>query len=182
MPSGKCHFFTFIRRNNDSRHLIWLIKCDFFLLCSTLYFGKTSIFFFLVGASRGKNSMCFCSLWQCRLWSFQVRDTNLEFKAPHYTNLQISMISFDYSWFLGKNLSNFVSLPWKLHNWYFHNVSVLATRARASEPVKGLLEREKLQLMLLLLYFCLFKLYMFSWVHNTDLPMNVKLLFHKEKV
>ena len=54
MPSGKCHFFTFIRRNNDSRHLIWLIKCDFFLLCSTLYFGKTSIFFSNAGASRGK--------------------------------------------------------------------------------------------------------------------------------
>ena len=24
-------------------------------------------------------------------------------------------------WFLAKNLSNFVSLPWKLHNWYCHN-------------------------------------------------------------
>ena len=30
---------------------------------------------------------------------------------PHYTNLQNSMISFDYSRFLAKNLSNFVSLP-----------------------------------------------------------------------
>ena len=30
------------------------------------------------------------------------------------------MISFDYSWFLGKNLFNFVSLPWKLHNRYCH--------------------------------------------------------------
>ena len=27
---------------------------------------------------------------------------------PHYTNLQNSMVSFDYSWFLAKNLSNFV--------------------------------------------------------------------------
>jgi hypothetical protein len=31
------------------------------------------------------------------------------------------MISFDYSWFLAQNLSNFVSLPWKLHNRYCHN-------------------------------------------------------------
>ena len=30
------------------------------------------------------------------------------------------LISFDYSWFLAKNLSNFVSLPWKLHNRYCH--------------------------------------------------------------
>ena len=30
------------------------------------------------------------------------------------------MISFDYSWFLAKNLSNFVSLPWKFHNPYCH--------------------------------------------------------------
>ena len=25
---------------------------------------------------------------------------------------------FDYNWFLAKTLSNFVSLPWKLHNRY----------------------------------------------------------------
>ena len=35
--------------------------------------------------------------------------------------LQLSIISFDYSWFLDKNLSNFVSLPGKLHNRYCHN-------------------------------------------------------------
>ena len=40
---------------------------------------------------------------------------------PHYTNSQNSMIPFDYSWSLAQNLSNFVSLPWKLHNWYCHN-------------------------------------------------------------
>ena len=33
---------------------------------------------------------------------------------PHYTNSQNSMISFDYCWFLAKNLSNFVYLSWKL--------------------------------------------------------------------
>ena len=31
---------------------------------------------------------------------------------PNYTNLQNSMISFNCSWFLVKNLSNFVSLFW----------------------------------------------------------------------
>ena len=40
------------------------------------------------------------------------------FSPPHYTNSQNSMISFDCSWFLAKNLSSFVSLPWKLHNRY----------------------------------------------------------------
>ena len=40
--------------------------------------------------------------------------------AHHYSNSQNSIISFNYSWFLAKNLSNFVSLPWKLHNKYCH--------------------------------------------------------------
>ena len=31
------------------------------------------------------------------------------------------MISIDYSWSFAKNISNFVSLPWKLHNRYCHN-------------------------------------------------------------
>ena len=39
----------------------------------------------------------------------------------HSTNLQNSIISFDNSWFLAKNLSNFVSLHWKLHNRECHN-------------------------------------------------------------
>ena len=30
------------------------------------------------------------------------------------------MISFNYNWFLAKTLSNFVSLPWKLHNQFCH--------------------------------------------------------------
>ena len=38
----------------------------------------------------------------------------------HYANFQNAMILFDYSWFLAKNLSNFVSLPQKLHNRYCH--------------------------------------------------------------
>ena len=33
------------------------------------------------------------------------------FLTPPYDNLQNSMISFDYGYFLVKNLSNFVSLP-----------------------------------------------------------------------
>ena len=42
--------------------------------------------------------------------------------APHYSNFQNLVISFEYSWFLAKNLSNFVSLPWKLHNRECHSV------------------------------------------------------------
>ena len=38
---------------------------------------------------------------------------------PHYTNSQNSTTSFGcLCWFSAKNLSNFVSLPWKLHNRY----------------------------------------------------------------
>ena len=37
-----------------------------------------------------------------------------------YSNSQYSITSFDCSWFWAKNLSNFVSLPWKLHNRYCH--------------------------------------------------------------
>ena len=44
--------------------------------------------------------------------------------APHYSNFQNLVISFEYSWFLIKNLSNFVSLPWKLHNRKCHNNQV----------------------------------------------------------
>ena len=40
--------------------------------------------------------------------------------APHYSNFQNMVISFEYSWFLPKNLPNFVSLPWKLHNRECH--------------------------------------------------------------
>ena len=40
--------------------------------------------------------------------------------ARHYSNSQKLVISFEYSWFLAKKLSNFVSLPWKLHNQYCH--------------------------------------------------------------
>ena len=42
--------------------------------------------------------------------------------AHHYSNSQNSIISFDCSWFLAKNLSNFLSFPWKLHNRYCHNL------------------------------------------------------------
>ena len=48
--------------------------------------------------------------------------------ARHYSNSQNLVISFEYSWFLAKNLSNFVSLPWKLHNRKCHTRHVcLAT-------------------------------------------------------
>ena len=41
--------------------------------------------------------------------------------ARHYSNSQNLVISLEYSWFLAKNLSNFVSLPWKLHNRKCHS-------------------------------------------------------------
>ena len=41
--------------------------------------------------------------------------------SPHKVNSLNSIISFDYSWLLAKNLSNFVSLPWKLYNRYCHS-------------------------------------------------------------
>ena len=40
--------------------------------------------------------------------------------APHYSNFQNLVISFEYSWSLANNLSNFVSLPWKLHDRECH--------------------------------------------------------------
>ena len=42
--------------------------------------------------------------------------------APHYSNFQNLVISFEYSWFLDKNFSNFVSFPWKLHHQKCHSV------------------------------------------------------------
>ena len=45
---------------------------------------------------------------------------------PHYTIYQNSIISFDYSWFLGKNISNFVFPNYlKLHNLYCHNLHMI---------------------------------------------------------
>ena len=56
--------------------------------------------------------------------------------APHYSNFQNLVISFKYSWFLAKNLSNFVSLPWKLHNRYCHNLQAVHHQAvHHAEPV-----------------------------------------------
>ena len=48
--------------------------------------------------------------------------------ASHYSNFQNLVVSFEYSWFLTKNLSNFVSLPWKLHNRYCYNQRSLTER------------------------------------------------------
>ena len=59
--------------------------------------------------------------------------------APHYSNFQNFVISFEYSWFLAKNLSNFVSLHWKLHNrechtqhsWYLTCHCLICTRLKS---------------------------------------------------
>ena len=55
----------------------------------------------------------------CRKLTLKVKFWH--FLTPsHYTNSQNSIISFDYSWFLGKNLSNFIYPDLKLHNLYCH--------------------------------------------------------------
>ena len=56
---------------------------------------------------------------------------------PHYTNFKNSVISFDCSCFLTKSLSNFVSLPRKLHGRYCHSVvpSLLEYVELRIEPV-----------------------------------------------
>ena len=41
----------------------------------------------------------------------------------HYKNSQNLIVSFGCITFLAKNLSNFVSLPWKLHNRYYHTLT-----------------------------------------------------------
>ena len=81
-----------------------------------------------------------CSLIDILQWKKNQRDSDdfwhskltLKLKiwyfltAPHYSNFQNMVISFEYSWFLAKNLSNFVSLPWKLHDWYCHTADCTA--------------------------------------------------------
>ena len=54
--------------------------------------------------------------------------------ARHYSNSQNSIISFDFRWFLAKNLSNFVFLPWKLHNQYCHMIK--HTQIMLAQPKK----------------------------------------------
>ena len=49
------------------------------------------------------------------LWKSNYARTAL-FDTYQYANSQNSIISFDYSLFLGKNLSNFLFPEWKLHN------------------------------------------------------------------
>ena len=36
--------------------------------------------------------------------------------------------NFIWLQFLAENLSNFVSLPWKLHNQYYHNLHIKITK------------------------------------------------------
>ena len=55
----------------------------------------------------------FCHL----IATFQKKSFNPDF----FMYSQNSMISFDYSSYVAKNFSNFVSFPWKLHNQYCHN-------------------------------------------------------------
>ena len=56
-----------------------------------------------------------------RKLTFKVKFWHL-LTAHHYSNSPQLVISFDYSWCLAKNLSNFVSLHWKLNNRYCHTL------------------------------------------------------------
>ena len=65
---------------------------------------------------------------QKNLDDFCQRKLTLKVKFWHFWQLTATpilqiwyVISFDYSWFWAKNLSNFVFLLWKLHNRYCHN-------------------------------------------------------------
>ena len=68
----------------------------------------------------------------CRKIDFDSQILALFETSPLYTNSQNSMISFAYSWFLAKNLCNFVSLSWKIHNRYCHTVKQLQFTAYAT--------------------------------------------------
>ena len=48
------------------------------------------------------------------------------------------IISFDYCWTLDKKLSNFASLPWKLHKRYCHNEGFAFATADMKERLKEL--------------------------------------------
>ena len=72
-----------------------------------------------------------------------------QFTTTLILKIQSFHLWFDYSWFLAKNLSNFVSLPWKLHNRYCHKVGKIfsivgafqAFLPFASSPLFGFLYR-----------------------------------------
>ena len=74
---------------------------------------------------------------------------------PHYTNLQNSIISFDYSWFLDNNLSNFVPLAWKPHNPYCHTPRLqlntpITTRILPKPVLKPTIQLTKIEPLLFL--------------------------------
>ena len=86
---------------------IWLSKSIFYVKNH----GHLSQFFSLKNISLGSHFL---------LLTFFIISIfkSLHFLNAHYSNYKIFVISFEYSWFLAKNLSNFVSLLWKLHKRY----------------------------------------------------------------
>ena len=66
-------------------------------------------------SSMKKKSERFRWFWHRKLTS--------KVKIRHFLTIQNSKFNnfFLVCLFLGKNLSNFVSPLWKLHNWYYHN-------------------------------------------------------------
>ena len=56
----------------------------------------------------------------------------------NYSNSPNLVILFDCNWFLAKNLSNFVSLPWKLHNRYCHTLEAFYSLTSAFSQVTNI--------------------------------------------
>ena len=67
-----------------------------------------------------KNQKISIDFWH-KLLTLKLRFWHL-LTFSHYVNSQDTINSFEYMDFWPKNLSNFVSLSWKLENLYYHTV------------------------------------------------------------
>ena len=63
-------------------------------------------------------------------------------RAPHYSNFQNLVISFEYSWLLAQNLSNFVSHLWKLHKRECRNLDTITLWSKSLNKQVLLIEDE----------------------------------------
>ena len=80
-----------------------------------------------------------------------------------FSNSQNSIILFDCSWYLANNLSNFGSLPWKVHNQYCH-IAI----AYLNPPVS------KTWLSLILIKQCNWR-FIGSWTPFVDIPCSISI-------
>ena len=96
---------------------IWLSKSIFYVKNHR----NLSQFFFHWRISIKEHIWCYWHFLIKSIFKAVYYQNDAQFLTPrHYSNSQNLVISFEYSWFLAKNLSNFVPLPWKLHNQYCH--------------------------------------------------------------